>query len=315
LEKNGIKQLVDLPGVGENYMDHNILFTPYNASDDAETMDLPFRGSPEETEELSKQWFKNGTGLLSNNGVDGGIKLRPTEAELKTLSPTFDERWKTYYADKPDKPVMIIATMAAYVGLNPEVPRAKYFSIAYFSTHPASTGSLHITSGTDVYAALDFQPGFLNNPADVVTLRWAYKRVRELARRMRYYRGELVVGHPAFSKNSPAAVGNETGPVPLDAPRIQYSAEDDAAIDEYHKQNAETTWHSIGTTAMKPRAKGGVVDSKLNVYGTTNLKVGDCSIAPGNVAANTYSTAIAIGEKAAVIIAEELGIKGVTTRP
>ena len=39
----------------------------------------------------------------------------------------------------------------------------------------------------------------------------------------------------------------------------------------------------------------------------------DCSIAPGNVGANTYNTAIAIGEKAAVIIAEDLGIKGVTS--
>ena len=35
----------------------------------------------------------------------------------------------------------------------------------------------------------------------------------------------------------------------------------------------------------------------------------DCSIAPGNVGANTYNTAIAIGEKAAVLIAEDLGIK------
>jgi hypothetical protein len=37
----------------------------------------------------------------------------------------------------------------------------------------------------------------------------------------------------------------------------------------------------------------------------------DCSITPDNVGANTYNTAIAIGEKAAVIIAEDLGIKGV----
>ena len=34
----------------------------------------------------------------------------------------------------------------------------------------------------------------------------------------------------------------------------------------------------------------------------------DCSIAPGNVGSNTYNTAIAIGEKAAVLIAEDLGI-------
>ena len=82
---------------------------------------------------------------------------------------------------------------------------------------------------------------------------------------------------------------------------------------------------------MKAREQGGVVDERLNVYGVQNLKVAgkylpffcfekrnwykskllssDCSIAPGNVGANTYNTAIAIGEKAAIIIAEDLGIK------
>ena len=37
----------------------------------------------------------------------------------------------------------------------------------------------------------------------------------------------------------------------------------------------------------------------------------DLSIMPGNVGANTYNTAIAIGEKAAVLIAQDLGIQGV----
>ena len=37
----------------------------------------------------------------------------------------------------------------------------------------------------------------------------------------------------------------------------------------------------------------------------------DYSITPGNVGANTYNTAIAIGEKAAVIIAKDLGIQGI----
>ena len=89
----------------------------------------------------------------------------------------------------------------------------------------------------------------------------------------------------------------------------------------------------MGTCAMKARGQGGVVDERLNVYGVQNLKVAgnylplflwkntlihirislDCSIAPDNVGANTYNTAIAIGEKAAVIIAEDLDIKGVTS--
>lgn len=58
--------------------------------------------------------------------------------------------------------------------------------------------------------------------------------------------------------------------------------------------------------------KGGVIDSHLNVYGINGLKVTDLSIglsiSPGNVLVNTYSMALVIGEKAAVIIAEELGI-------
>ena len=43
------------------------------------------------------------------------------------------------------------------------------------------------------------------------------------------------------------------------------------------------------------------------------MKLSDCSITPANVVANTYNTALAIGEKAAVIIVEDLGIKGVTS--
>lgn len=34
---------------------------------------------------------------------------------------------------------------------------------------------------------------------------------------------------------------------------------------------------------MKPEADHGVVDARLNVYGVTNLKVADMSIAPLNV--------------------------------
>jgi alcohol oxidase len=40
---------------------------------------------------------------------------------------------------------------------------------------------------------------------------------------------------------------------------------------------------------MKPREKGGVVDSKLNVYGTKGLKVADLSLCPDNLGTNTYS--------------------------
>jgi len=146
----------------------------------------------------------------------------------------------------------------------------------------------------------------------VKPLTWGYKFSREIARRMPHFRGEPSVLHPAFAPGSAAAiVEHAEGPVAFDTPRIKYSDEDERAIEAYARATVGTIWHSLGTCAMKPRERDGVVDSHLSVYGVRGLKVADLSIAPANVSANTYSTALVIGEKAAVIIAEELGVKGV----
>lgn len=64
----------------------------------------------------------------------------------------------------------------------------------------------------------------------------------------------------------------------------------------------------MATCPMKPKEKGGVVDPRLNVYGTKGLKLADLSICPANVASNTYSVAIMVGEKAACLLGEDLGI-------
>ena len=90
---------------------------------------------------------------------------------------------------------------------------------------------------------------------------------------------------------------------------IKYTKEDDQAIDDWIADHVETTWHSLGTCAMKPREEGGVVDQRLNVYGTTGLKVVDLSICPDNLGTNTYSSALLVGEKGADLIAQELGLK------
>ncbi|KAG1819467.1 hypothetical protein DFJ58DRAFT_887330 [Suillus subalutaceus] len=64
----------------------------------------------------------------------------------------------------------------------------------------------------------------------------------------------------------------------------------------------------LGLVPESDGADQGVVDARLNVYGVSNLKVADMSISPLNVGTNTYSTALLIGERAAMIIAEDLGI-------
>lgn len=100
------------------------------------------------------------------------------------------------------------------------------------------------------------------------------------------------------------------GPMAVDDnKRIQYSAEDDKAIEQHVRETVSTTWHSLGTCKMAPREKKGVVDASLSVYGTKGLKLADLSIVPENVGANTNNTAFLVGEKAADIFIRELELK------
>ncbi|KAF5368098.1 hypothetical protein D9758_004388 [Tetrapyrgos nigripes] len=181
--------------------------------------------------------------------------------------------------------------------------------ISYTCTRPSHPSTLPFRLVTG--APPDFDPKYLESPADVAAFRWGYKHSCELIRRMKFYRGGVPSGHPKFPKGSKASVRECSGPDPIDAGPIEYTKQDDLAIDSFHRDVVGTAWHALGTCAMKPRDQGGVVDSKLNVYGVENLKVVDLSIAPSNVGANTYNTALIVGEKAALIIAAESGIETV----
>ncbi|KAJ7455243.1 GMC oxidoreductase-domain-containing protein [Mycena galericulata] len=311
LKAHNIHQIVDLPGVGENYNDHNLLLLQYHTTDEELTLDDIFHGKDDAIKPYEDQWLREGKGMMATNGIEVGIKIRPNAKDLEILGPSFAGRWQEFFVNKPDKPVMWIGPLAGYTGGNPAaVAGRKMFTVGYYTEYPASLGRTHISS-MDPYSPLDIEPGYLDKPEDVAVLRWSYKWSREMARRMESYRGEFTLEHPPFAAGSAAACGEAKGPVPISAPDIVYSAEDDEAIDRFHRAAVNTTWHSLGTCAMKPRAQGGVVDSRLNVYGVKNLKITDLSIAPKNVGSNTYSSALVVGEKAALIIAEELGIKDV----
>jgi hypothetical protein len=68
------------------------------------------RGDPKVQEKVFQQWNLNGTGPLATNGIEAGVKVRPTEDELKEMDswpcPEFRSGWDSYFKNKPDKPVM-----------------------------------------------------------------------------------------------------------------------------------------------------------------------------------------------------------------
>ncbi|CZS97449.1 probable alcohol oxidase [Rhynchosporium graminicola] len=356
LQAVGVKPIVDLPGVGLNFQDHYLTFSVYRAKPGTESFDDFVRGVPEVQKKVFDEWNIKGTGPLATNGIDAGVKVRPTEEELTEMEtwPTkgFRAGWDSYFKDKPDKPVMHYSVIAGWFGDHMLMPPGNFFTMFHFLEYPFSRGETFINS-PDPYEAPDFDAGFMNDKRDMAPMVWGYIKSRETARRMEAYAGEVQMMHPFYNFDSPARAkdmdllttnayalpGNLTAgiqhgswsmPVESGKPSqpnllnsnsqsvyedLKYSKEDIAHVEEWVKRHVETTWHSLGTCSMAPKegnsiVKHGVLDERLNVHGVKNLKVADLSICPDNVGCNTYSTALLIGEKCAMLTAEDLGYSG-----
>jgi alcohol oxidase len=130
---------------------------------------------------------------------------------------------------------------------------------------------------------IDFDVGWLKDPQEVDVKKhvWAYKLAREMFRRMPIFRGELKGNHPNFAENSKAAVVERAdGPIAKGDERVEYSEEDEKALEQKIRETLSTTWHSLGTCKMAPKDQKGVVDASLNVHGLQNLKLADLSVPP-----------------------------------
>ncbi|KAI0383470.1 putative alcohol oxidase [Hypomontagnella monticulosa] len=301
----GETPIVNLPGVGHDYQDHNMSIYGYKSdlTPDA-TTDAIHAGQADVTTLLESK-----DKILGWNGIDAWSKLRPTSAEIDTLGPAFRNAWDKDFKD-PSKPLIAGMLITGLLGDRSLAPPGQYFCMGFYTAYPYSRGYVHIT-GPGIDDPLEFKTGYLTDKhdLDLKAQIWAYKTQREVARRMSVYQGELPHMHPEFPPGSKASLVSgapEKGSGGKES--IEYSAEDDAAIEKWIRKNMTTCWHGIGTCKMAPREQLGVVDKSLGVYGVSGLKVADLSIVPENVCANTMSTALAIGEKAADIFIGELGL-------
>ncbi|KAK5121282.1 hypothetical protein LTR85_005448 [Meristemomyces frigidus] len=71
------------------------------------------------------------------------------------------------------------------------------------------------------------------------------------------------------------------------------------------KQTFTSVWHYIATLAMMKEEFGGVLDSRLKIYGIENVRAIDASVLPIQLSAHLSSSLYGIAEKAAVMIKED----------
>ena len=152
------------------------------------------------------------------------------------------------------------------------------FTIGVTLLQPRSVGSMHIQSRDPLQqAAMD--PKYLSHEADAQLFLDGVRLARHVSQR------------PALKP----LVVRETRPGP--------DVQDDAALLDYIRSSAQTSWHQIGTCKMGVDASA-VVDPELRVHGIANLRVVDSGICPTIPSSNTNIASIAIGEKGADMLLE-----------
>ena len=155
---------------------------------------------------------------------------------------------------------------------------------------PRSKGQLYLTSADpSIKPALDFK--YFTDPEgyDAATIVAGLRAAREVAKKEPFK----------------SWLKREVAPGP--------SITSDEDLSEYGRKVAHTVYHPAGTTKMGNIEKDemAVVDSKLRLRGLKGVRIADAGVFPEMTTANPMLTVLAIGERAAEMLAEEAGWKRV----
>ncbi|KUI57771.1 Glucose oxidase [Cytospora mali] len=271
----GIDTVIDLPGVGQNVQDHlsAALLYPLQNSADGPPSEITGDAKTDSFVQSAVAYI-NLTTLVGSESESILANLRnnvATAVNSYDIPDTVKQGYNATYLSQVnnvyDSSVGLVEILFAdiYGTINIQVALQQ----------PLSRGSILINSN-DPFNGPTIDPGYLSQDIDLHLLREGHK----LARRI----GSAMSG----------TLGAETSP--------GSSVSDDDSWNSWIKQNAGTEYHPSSSCSMLPRELGGVVDKNLLVYGTTNLRVIDASVAPTAVSAHLMTATYGIAEIGAEII-------------
>ncbi|KAL2855817.1 glucose-methanol-choline oxidoreductase-like protein [Aspergillus pseudodeflectus] len=304
LEKHNIPLIVDNPNVGENLQDH--IFAPvyFEVADFVETKDKFMRGDAAAISASMEQYTTRKFGTFTVGGNYSGALLSLADFEnpetgaaernsvLNTIPsslPPFETELAAHIRsllEDPTEATGAYFTFLAQSDLRAALP-GNYLTIAACLVGPLSRGSSHITS-SDPSEPPAIDPRYMSHEVDL----------EMLARHTRYIE-TIRSSHPLSTMLKPG--GRRSPDAPSDFRAVSLDT-----VKNYVKAKAKSTYHPVGTCAMMPREKGGVVDARLRVWGVTGVRVVDASVMPIIPRANVQSTVYAVAERAVDFIKEDL---------
>lgn len=317
LKSLGIKVRIDNPHVGENLQDHQETSLGFEAADGLVTFSS--LGNPAVFGAALEQYNTNRTGLLTEAACSTSLLsyaqilkssksanllpadekyFRPSEEELKK-NPGLAKQYELIARKllNPNEATVQQAFLPAGSNyrhvdnstlLFSSPGPGSFVTLFGLALHPFSRGSIHINSANPtIYPIIN--PRYLSNPLDVDVLSTVAFHLQTIA-----------------STQPFASLLKNNGTVY----EIGYERLTPANIKQHVRSTINSIYHGIGTCAMEPRDKGGVVDARLKVYGTSNLRVVDASVVPLATRGTIQSLVYAIAEKAADMIKEDSGRYG-----
>ncbi|KAF2141951.1 GMC oxidoreductase [Aplosporella prunicola CBS 121167] len=307
LQKHNIPVMIDNPYVGENLQEHSLVSCSWEVLDPYTSGDM--MREPAIAAAAMAAWQNGGKGPLSACAIanafvpmhdfggdeldnlldkhlnDYAYKPHPAQAAQYALLREILHNPADASGQYELAPFQVSSDAGPHPGevLGLHEPGC-FVSIVSALNHPFSRGSVHLCS-TDAAVIPEVDVGLFEHPLDVELqarhLLWAEKLAGTEP-----FAGLLKKGGRRL--HGEGLLGGEL-----------------EAAKEMVRQRGMGHFHVVGSAAMMPEELGGVVDSRLRVYGTRGLRIVDASVFPlvprGNVQADVY----AVAEKAADLIKEE----------
>lgn len=287
LEEIGVTTVVDLPAVGQNFQDHVLLSAVSTITTDEITSGNLTSNSTFAAEALA-EYKDQGTGPYSTPTGDFLLFLPLTTYSNNSVSiaTTAAAQDGTQYLPSDTPAEVITGYQKEQTILNDRLSRndSALLEVIWDTgvlvlglQHPYSRGYVKAASNNTFDSPLA-TPGSLSNPLDIQLLADGLKFARR------------VWATDAIQPLQPVEV----------SPGADVTSDD--AIEAWVRSNAATLYHPAGSCKMGARAEGGVVDTNLLVYGTSNLRIVDASVMPLLPATHIMTAVYAVAEKAADII-------------
>lgn len=294
LSKLRIPTILNLPGVGNNLIDHPLLWNVYELLPNLKSLDdlstnLTFANEQTNLYQSKKEGvltnavnvidFEELNGFLNQDEIQEGFKIIQ---DYKNTGNAVNGKAFDVNLDliKNGTPMEFVLVDRRSLEMKPEVGKS-YVSIVVCLQYPLSRGSTHITS-RDENIPPSIDNGFLNHPFDVWLLSKASNHSRSISKQDTW---NQIIKEERF-------------------PSLKVQSLND--FNDYVRSSIDTLYHPIGTASMLPLKDNGVVDPDLKVYGTNNLRVIDASILPIHLAMHPQMTVYAIGEIGAEKVLQSL---------